>query len=480
MGAQMVRDGIRLLCFFHSVSRVVGSVFAPILGALPDGLMVLFSGLGPDAQTKMSTGMGAMVGSTVMMLTLPWFIVNMLGSVPLKQDGTADYSRNQEPAGILSSGVTFRDSVLTTARMMAVSSCAVLIIEVPSAVLTGVHPNISIAQQAKAENLFAYSGFLMSIGFFVAFIVMRYVTWTDDEYINVVIEGIQRKELSFASVLQGMYDVETNTPKVLRRFFHKYDLSSSGFLDCKGFELLLRDLGERVNEREAKQMFDEQEKLKKTGFMSFDEFCGWAMTHMIGDEYELFATPRFVPSYRIDEEEDEVLPDRLMSRPRAVQQRTLLFRAIAFIGFGLALVVLFSGAAVAAFAEWGSRLGVSPFYIGFFLAPFASNFGELFKVAGNARAKTSKKATRSFESLLGVACMNNSFCLAVFYALIYHQELAWLFKCETAGNIVIQWLMTVIVLFSNTQPKILGLFIILLYPLCPVLVKIGSSYVDWH
>ena len=35
------------------------------------GALMLFSGLGPDAQSQLSVGVGALAGSTIMLLTVP-------------------------------------------------------------------------------------------------------------------------------------------------------------------------------------------------------------------------------------------------------------------------------------------------------------------------------------------------------------------------------------------------------------------------
>ena len=43
----------------------------PVLGAVPDGAIILFSGMGPDAQQQLSVGVGALAGSTVMLMTIP-------------------------------------------------------------------------------------------------------------------------------------------------------------------------------------------------------------------------------------------------------------------------------------------------------------------------------------------------------------------------------------------------------------------------
>ena len=63
----------------------------PSLGAVPGGAIMLFSGLGPDAQNQLTVGIGTIAGSTIMLLTLPWGGSILLGRVPIGPDGTAAY-----------------------------------------------------------------------------------------------------------------------------------------------------------------------------------------------------------------------------------------------------------------------------------------------------------------------------------------------------------------------------------------------------
>ena len=49
IGCSMISDGAELL-MLTPYSKLVGCCILPILGAVPDGAIVLFSGLGPDAQ----------------------------------------------------------------------------------------------------------------------------------------------------------------------------------------------------------------------------------------------------------------------------------------------------------------------------------------------------------------------------------------------------------------------------------------------
>lgn len=79
--SNLISDGSELLLLVPALSGIVGSVVLPILGAVPDGCIVLFSGLGPNAQEQLSVGVGALAGSTIMLLTVPWFLSILGGRV---------------------------------------------------------------------------------------------------------------------------------------------------------------------------------------------------------------------------------------------------------------------------------------------------------------------------------------------------------------------------------------------------------------
>ena len=71
--------------------------------------------------------------------------------------------------------------------------------------------------------------------------------------------------------------------------------------------------------------------------------------------------------------------------------------------------------------------------------------------------------------------MNNSFCLAIFYFLIFYQGLAWKFTAETASIFLVQFLVFLIVIKSNTQTMATGALIFLMYPLSLVFVAAIES-----
>lgn len=92
--SHMISEGSELLLLVPALAGVVGSVVLPVLGAVPDGAIVLFSGMGENAQEELTIGVGALAGSTIMLLTIPWFLSVVGGRVHLDPaTGLALYKR---------------------------------------------------------------------------------------------------------------------------------------------------------------------------------------------------------------------------------------------------------------------------------------------------------------------------------------------------------------------------------------------------
>ena len=106
-------------------------------------------------------------------------------------------------------------------------------------------------------------------------------------------------------------------------------------------------------------------------------------------------------------------------------------RAAYLMGVGLTLILFFSDPMVDVMSNTGARLACLPSTVSFILAPLASNASELIASLNYAAKKTQKTITVSLAALEGAACMNNTFCLAIFMALIFFKSLAWKFSAET-------------------------------------------------
>ena len=110
--------------------------------------------------------------------------------------------------------------------------------------------------------------------------------------------------------------------------------------------------------------------------------------------------------------------------------------------FGTLVVLVFSDPMVDVLAALGNFVGIKPFYVSFVLAPLASNASELVASMNYASKKTKSTITTSLSTLLGAANMNNTFCLAIFYALIVCRTgLKWTFSAETIVIVGVQVIM---------------------------------------
>merc|ERR1712051_969168 len=109
------------------------------------------------------------------------------------------------------------------------------------------------------------------------------------------------------------------------------------------------------------------------------------------------------------------------------------------MGLGTALVLVFSDPMVDALSEWGTRLGISSFYVSFVLAPFASNASELLSAYTYAVKRTEK-------------------------------SLAWQFTAETIAMVLIQWVIGMLAITSKTHTFKTGCLILACYPGCLLVV----------
>ena len=86
-----------------------------------------------------------------------------------------------------------------------------------------------------------------------------------------------------------------------------------------------------------------------------------------------------------------------------------------------------------------------------------------------AGKKTKKTITVSLSALEGAACMNNTFCLGIFMALIYAKGLVWKFTAETLAILVVE-LCVACIAIKPTQTLAHAVAALSLFPLSIVFV----------
>ena len=134
-------------------------------------------------------------------------------------------------------------------------------------------------------------------------------------------------------------------------------------------------------------------------------------------------------------------------------------------------MLLFSDPMVDILDEFGSRTGVPGFFVAFILAPLASNASELIASISYASKKKLECSDVSFGQLLGAAVMNNTFCLAIFLALICFRPLVWTFTAETAAILLIELIMAYYAT-KTTHTVLDGLCVLSLFPISIIFVYV--------
>mmetsp|Transcript_83186 Transcript_83186/g.165115 ORF Transcript_83186/g.165115 Transcript_83186/m.165115 type:complete len:557 (+) Transcript_83186:42-1712(+) len=523
----LIANGSELLLLFPSVAGLVGSIVLPILGAVPDGVMVLFSGLGPDAQSQVSVGVGALAGSTVMLLTLPWFIAIYFGRVNIGEDGCADYKSGPLQGSCFRQGVTYQVGLQKTAKIMMASTVLFLIIQMPATseenATVGMSPADATTKQAKDEGIWAQVGTAACVIAFFAYLGYCFYDANEDKCLAKVIEGIQKKEISIGAALKFVKDTsnpenpekgqELSAPdmqrfkKIIRPFFAMYDQDGNGYLDISEFKNLLISLGERPTKK-TEQMLQEgkagvmnspfsdcdcinRKKSAPTDSLeeasddqthTFDQVVKFLYSYLqqekLAQVENMDYNPRYMPKYEDDEEEEE-MPEDLSELSPEQQLLRVGLRATWMMGLGTILVLIFSDPMVDVLSEWGTRMNISPFYISFLLAPMASNASELLSAYCYAQKRSQKSITTALSTLVGAACMNNTFCLAIFLALCAWKKLAWQFTAETLAIVVIQWVIGALTVCKKTQTLANAWLIILCYPGCLFIVWFFENIVGW-
>mmetsp|Transcript_14230 Transcript_14230/g.21900 ORF Transcript_14230/g.21900 Transcript_14230/m.21900 type:complete len:553 (+) Transcript_14230:110-1768(+) len=522
--SELISEGSDLLLLVPSLAGLVGSVVLPLLGAVPDGAIMLFSGLGDieEAQETLSVGVGALAGSTIMLLTIPWAMSIYAGRVNIVDGTKATYKSKPKLNPNLTMGETLKTTgvsistlVKEGSKIMVVTTLPYFLIQIPGAYLTEVDPDNVV----EGEKMWALIGLIICLIGFVSYLIMQYNIAKKGEnqvaqmrQIQIMEKVLESGQFSLSGVLAdelgsdvvsdwanngyGSVSGKDTTPleglpvsvqgkvvAVLRKFFVKYDVSKDGALDRKEITIALRsDMNESFTEEDVDFLFSKYDK-DKSDLLSFDEFCNFALDIVRKDfqppvvKNESAAAPAEENEEDEDEEEEEEVPEDLAHLSPAQQQAMIKKRAFTMLFIGTALVLLFSDPMVDVMQEMATRVGISPFYVSFVLAPLASNASEVLASTYYAAKKTSSTMTISLSALEGAAAMNNTFCLSIFMGLIYFRGLAWQYTAETISIVGVQFILA----YFSHKPVLTSmdaLYILLLFPIS-ILVVAGLEAIGF-
>jgi len=532
--SNLISEGSDLLLLVPSLAGLVGSVVLPLLGAVPDGAIMLFSGLGDveKAQETLSVGVGALAGSTIMLLTVPWGLCVLKGGVNFNDsDMQPDYKRpskfSLDAATLSTTGVALSPAINHGAKMMMLTTLPYFIIQIPAFFLTGTREAVS-----KGEHYWAAGGFIVCVTFFVGYLYSQVKESNDTAHklrrMTIIKESLKKGAMSLKGALgeevhelmkkensersvanettplcivehppshrrrrsadgDSMDDPPSEVVELLKGIlgdtFHFYDQDGNGNLSKREFSLFLKDFHETVSTETLDEIFSLLDK-DSNNSLSYDEFivaCYLIITTndsarskrtSIIEVSAAFAS-RIINEENEDddEEEEEQVPEDFTSLSPEEQQFAIKKRAFTMLFIGTSLVLVFSDPMVEVLSEVAVRIDIPAFYVSFILAPLASNASEVIASQYYAAKKTRKTITVALTALEGAASMNNTFCLSIFMALIYFRGLAWQYSAETISIILVQFVIGHLAL-REKMTTFTGLIVLALFPLSVVFVAV--------
>eukprot|EP00521_Asterionellopsis_glacialis_P010034 CAMPEP_0195289426 /NCGR_PEP_ID=MMETSP0707-20130614/5707_1 /TAXON_ID=33640 /ORGANISM="Asterionellopsis glacialis, Strain CCMP134" /LENGTH=568 /DNA_ID=CAMNT_0040349427 /DNA_START=70 /DNA_END=1776 /DNA_ORIENTATION=- len=535
--SNMISEGSDLLLLIPSMAGLVGGVVLPLLGAVPDGAIMLFSGLGDieSAQETLSVGVGALAGSTIMLLTIPWALSIYAGRVDIGPDGKPNYFG--KPKLSLSNANDYGDKTgVSISPEVSKGGLIMMVTLIPYFMIQGaamfIHGPTEVV--AAGEKYWALAGLIICLTGFFTYLYMQVQASNAGmdrlQRVQVMkklmqegavslrgalranIAEIEMKSSNISSAIEnqsyGAVDVvekptDPSTPNVnpppevrsilkdvLGDAFQQFDTDGNGTLSKKEVKIFLHDFHEAIDDSEVDKIFAVLD-VDSNGVVDFDEFIGACYYFIVHEELDEdhdhsmdevdkegtaaeFADKIFSDQEGEGEEEEEMPEDIIHLSPEE-QQKAIKMRALRMLTIGTGLVILFSDPMVDVMQEIATRMGLSPFYVSFILAPLASNASEVIASQYYASKKTRKTISVSFAALEGAAAMMNTFCLSIFMGLIYWRGLAWQYTAETIAIVAVELILSILVQREVMTMK-WGLIVFSLFPMSLVLVATLEAY----
>ncbi|CAD5186067.1 unnamed protein product [Musa acuminata subsp. malaccensis] len=463
---------------------IVGGLFLPILGALPDAMLILVSGLSGSketAQSQVLIGMGLLAGSTVMLLTLLWGSCVVVGKCDLSDSSTSVDLQDTRGFSLFASGISTDVQTSYAARIMAISVVPFIIVQLPR-----------IFKFPSGQRLAVLVALIVAIALLLSYCLYQ-----------VLQPWIQRRRLEFAKhrlVMSGilkhvhtqslghlMDDNGKPNSHVIKKLFHKVDLDKNQSISRSELRALIIGLkmGEIDLDKDGAvdKVMNEFDTSRDDNIQE-EEFIE-GISKWIDEAYRSVA---FSGSYSQKlhhfhvkaRNEHNMLHDQSEEAADGTESPAwICFKAILLLVLGTFIAAVFADPLVDAVDNFSSATKIPSFFISFIAMPLATNSSEAVSAIIFASRKKQRTASLTFSEIYGGATMNNVLCLAVFLSLVYVRHLTWDFSAEVLVILVVCIVMGIFTSLRTTFPLWTCFVAFLLYPLSLVLVYVLDFVFGW-
>ncbi|KAG2586221.1 sodium/calcium exchanger NCL1 [Panicum virgatum] len=464
---------------------LVGGLLLPILGALPDALLVLVSGLSGSketAQSQVLIGMGLLAGSTVFLLTLLWGTCVVVGKCDLGPNREAVDLTNTKGFSLTGTGITTDVQTSYAARIMGLSVIPFIIAQFPKMLKTHHGQRLAVLLALIASFLLVFSYCLYQV--FQPWIQRRKLAYAKHKH---VISGILR-HAQMQALGRLLNDDGTPNEDVIRKLFRKIDIDESRTLSRSELHALI--VGINFEELDFDRM-DAVNKVmddfdtSRNDVVEEEEFVQGMKKWLNEAKRSVPASGAFSKKFindfheRTRQEHDQLI-DRSDEAVESVENPGwCIAKAVGFLLLGAAIAAAFADPLVDAVHNFSNATHIPSFFISFIALPLATNSSEAVSAIIFASRKKQRTCSLTFSEVYGGVTMNNTLCLGVFLALIYFRNLTWNFSSEVLIILVVCVIMALFTSFRTTFPLWTCLIAYMLYPLSLVVVYILDYVFGW-
>lgn len=232
---------------------VFGACAFQVLGALPESLILLASGLlntTEVAQEYVSTGVGLLAGTSILLLTLLWGTCVIAGSIQSSKPTISNTSSSRLLSWLTEFGVTTDLETSYTARIMGLSVIPFLILQVPK-----------IFSSNSGEYLTILSSLVVSVvSLLIYFFYQIFKPWIQkrrleyvkyDEALLIILQLVQERALGRILTAEGAPNINA-----IQRLFEEIDKDGDDYISPSEVRQLLLDIkstGMNINKDSASE-----------------------------------------------------------------------------------------------------------------------------------------------------------------------------------------------------------------------------------
>ncbi|KAL2483573.1 sodium/calcium exchanger family protein/calcium-binding EF hand family protein [Forsythia ovata] len=462
---------------------LIGGLFLPILGALPDAMLILVSGLSGStetAQSQVSVGMGLLAGSTVMLLTLVWGTCIIVGKCDMQNNVAIDL-KDTKGFSLTGSGICTDIWTSYAGIIMAISVIPFIVVQIPLIFHSnsGRHLTVLIALILSVSLLISYCLYQV----FQPWIQRRRLAYAKHKHVIAgILKDLNTRALGKLSTDDGKPNVE-----VLEKLFKAIDVNDDGSLSRSELRALIVGIQFsefNLDENDAIEKVMRDFDTSRDSRVNLKEFIDgverW-LEEAKRAKISKQAGPGYIDNFHEQtRREHNLLGDQSDETVEAVENpRWTSFKAVLLLVLGTAIAAVFADPLVDAVDNFSSATSIPSFFISFIALPLATNSSEAVSAIIFASRKKLRSASLTFSELYGAVTMNNVLCLSVFLAIVYMRGLIWDFSSEVLVILIVCIVMGVFASIRTSFPLWTSLIAFLMYPFSLALVYVLDYVFGW-